>query len=218
MENKYQVLLFDRIQENYAAFTGQWSALSPSELIEKAEEIYAAQMVKEHLMRSVDEQRAEWLLRFKNPLEIMRDKWINENGMEMVHDEDFSHAVWAVMDCQDTESLYPRASGMEPTPDRDAPVTVREFIERHPGVSFDMMTLGGFVYLTSEHAKLLLTGQSVKGHPGEIEYAMEITADELLNQEVISANFSGDEWHVLSADIQEMTQKPPTMDQGVTMC
>ena len=218
MENKYQVLLFDRIQENYAAFAGQWSAMTPPELIEKAEEIYAAQMVREHLMRSVDEQQAEWFLRFENPLEIMRDKWINENGMEMVHDEGFSHAVWAVMDCQDTESLYPLAPGMEPTPDRDAPVTVREFIERHPGASFDMMTPGGFVYLTPERAKLLLAGQSVKGHLGEIEYAMEITADDLLNQEVIRANFNGDKWHMLSDEIREMTQKPPSMDQGVTMC
>lgn len=99
MENKYQVLLFDRLQENYANFV---SSLSSSDMIEKAEEIYAAQMVKEHLMGSVDEQQAEWLLRFENPLEIMRDKWIEENGMEMVHDEDFSHALWAVMDCQDT--------------------------------------------------------------------------------------------------------------------
>lgn len=217
MENKNQVLLFDRIQENYAAFAGQWSAMTPSELIEKAEKIYAAQMVRGHLMESVDEQQAEWLLRFENPLEIMQDKWINENGMEMVHDEDFSHALWAVMDCQDTENLYPLAHGVEPTPGRDAPVTVREFIERHPGASFDMMTPGGFVYLTPERAKLLLAEQSVKGHPGEIEYAMEITADDLLNQEVFNANFSGNEWHMLSNESQEMTQKPPTLDQGVTM-
>jgi len=46
---------------------------------------------------------------------------------------------------------------------------------------------------------------------------MEITADDLLNQEVLNANFSGNEWHMLSNEIQEMTQKPPTLDQGVTM-
>ena len=217
MENKFQVLLFDRLQENHAGFVARWSALTPAELIEKAEEIHASQMVMEHLMGSVDEHQAEWLLRFENPLEIMRDKWIEENGLRMVHDEDFVHALWAVMDCQDTEGLYALASGVEPTPGRDDPITVREFIERHPNVSFDLMTPGGFVYLTPDRAKLLLAGQSVKGHPGEIEYAMEITADELLNQEVIRANFNGDEWRMLSAEIQEMTQEPPTLDQGVTM-
>ncbi len=217
MENKYQVLLFDRIQENYADAAGRWAAMSPPELIEKAEEIYASQMVREHFMRSVDEQQAEWFLRFENPLEIMRDKWINENGMEMVHDEDFDHAVWAVMDCQDTEGLYALASGVEPTPGRDDPVTVREFIERHPGVSFDLMTPGGFVYLTPDRAKLLLAGQSVKGHPGDPEYAMEITADELLSQEVGRANFSGNAWHMVTNVISEIERKPPTLDQGVTM-
>jgi len=217
MENKNQVLLFDRLQENYAAFAVQWSTMAPAELIDKAEEIYAVQMVKEHLMGSVDEQQAEWFLRFENPLEIMRDKWIEENGMEMVHDDDFTHAVWAVMDCQDTESLYPLAAGVEPTPGRDDPVTVREFIERHPNVSFDMMTPGGFVYLTPEKAKLLLSGQSVKGHPGDPEYAMEITADELLNQEVSDASFLDGAWHLLSDEIREMAQKPPTLDRGVTM-
>ena len=218
MENKHQVLLFDRLRGNYADFVTEWSTMPPFELIKKAEKIYATRLVMEHLMRHVDEQQAEWFLRFQNPLEIVRDKWIEENGMEMVHDEDFSHAVWTVMDCQDTESLYALVSGAEPAPGRDDPVTVREFIERHPNVSFDMMTPGGFVYLTSEKAKLLLSGQSVKGHPGDIEYAMEISADELLNQEVIHANFNGDVWHMLSDDIREMEQEPPSLGQGVTMC
>lgn len=217
MENKHQVLLFDRLRENYADFVAEWSAMSPTELVEKAEEIYTARLVKEHLMRHVDEQKAEWFLRFQNPLEIVRDKWIEENGMEMVHDENFSHAVWSVMDCQDTGSLYAPAPGVQPAPDRDEPVTVREFFERHPNVSFEMMTPCGFVSLKPEKAKLLLSGQSVKGHPGYIEYAMEITADELLSQEVIRANFSDDVWHMLSAEIREMNQEPLTLEQEVTM-
>jgi len=216
MENKHQVSLFDRLRENYADFIAEWSSMSASELIEKAEEIYATRLVKEHLMRYVDEEQAKWFLRFQNPLEIVRDKWIEENGMEIVHDEDFSHAVWTVMDCQDTESYYVLAPDAEPTPCRDESVTIREFIERHPNVPFDMMTPYGFVYLTPEKAKLLLSDQNVKGHPSEIEYAMEITSDELLNQEVIRANFDGDVWHMLSGEIQE--QVPPSLEQGVTMC
>ncbi len=216
MENKHQVLLFDRLRENYADLAAIWSAMPSSELIEKAEEIYATMLVKEHLIRYVSEEQAAWFLRFENPLEIVRDKWIEENGMERVHDEDFSHAVWTVMDCQDTESCYALMADADPPTGRDEPVTVREFIERHPNVSFDMMTPYGFVYLTPEKAKLLLSGQNVKGHPGEIEYAMEITSDELLNQEVISANFNGDVWHLLSDEIREQTL--PSPEQGVTMC
>ena len=128
-----------------------------SELIDKAEEIYATRLAKENLMRHVDEQRAEWFLRFQNPLEIVRDKWIEENGVEMVHDEEFSHAVWTVMDCQDTESLYGLASDAERPPDGTNRSPYGEFIERHPNVTFHMMTPGGFVYLTPEKAKLLLS-------------------------------------------------------------
>ncbi|WP_312645496.1 hypothetical protein [Hydrogenoanaerobacterium sp.] len=214
MKNKYRALLFDRIQENYADFI---ASLSSSDMINKAVEISAAQMVKESLMDSVDEQQAEWLLRFDNPMEIMRDKWIEENGMRMVPDEDFSHALWSVMNCQDTERLYLLAPGVEPTPGRDDPVTVREFMEQHPNASFDMVTPGGFVYLTPDRAKLLLAGQNIKGHHGSSEYATEIITDELLNQEVIDAKFSGKEWRICTADNQEMTQKPPSLDQGVTM-
>lgn len=50
MENKDQALLFDRLQENYNVFTTEWAALAPEELMEKAEEIYAVQMTKKHLM------------------------------------------------------------------------------------------------------------------------------------------------------------------------
>ena len=67
--------------------------------------------------------------------------------------------------------------------------------------SQNMMTPGGFVCLTPEKAALLLSGQSVKGHPGEIEYAMEIPAEELLNQEVLNAGFCDRSWHILSDDV-----------------
>ncbi|WP_051685071.1 hypothetical protein [Clostridium sp. KNHs205] len=219
MENKNQALLFDRIQENYNAFTTEWSGLSPVELIGKAEEIYAVRMTKEHLMGRVDEQQAAWLLRFENPLEIVRDRWIAENGMKMVHDEDFSHVLWAVMDSQDTEKLYALSKGAEPSTNRDRPVTVREFIEKHQGVAYDMMTPGGYVYLTPEKAQLLLVGQSTKGHPGSPEYAVEISAEELLEQEVVNARFSDGAWHLLSDYIHEMDmEQEQTPMEGVTLC
>ncbi len=218
MENKYQVLLFDKLQENYDGFLADWSALTPEELIQKSEQIYAAKLVKARLLRYVKEDQAKWFLRFQNPLEIVRDKWIEENGMEKVHDEDLSHAVWAVMDCQDTESFYTLMANADPLLDQDEPVTVKEFIERHPNVPFDMMTSYGFVYLTAEEAQLLLSGQNVKGHPVEIEYAIEITSDELLNQEIIRANFSDNIWRIVSDEIRRMEQEAPALEQGVTMC
>ena len=40
-------------------------------------------------------------------------------------------------------------------------MNVRDFIRKYPDCSFDMMTPGGFVYLTAEQAKELLAGKDV---------------------------------------------------------
>jgi hypothetical protein len=37
---------------------------------------------------------------------VVRDKWIEENGLEMVHDEDMRHALWTIADTRDTEQDY----------------------------------------------------------------------------------------------------------------
>ena len=217
MESKNQGQLFYRLERNYSDFIAEWQALSPSELIKKAEEISATQLVKKNLLNSVTEENAAWLLRFENPLEILRDKWIEENGMEIVHDEELTHAIWAVMDCQDTESLYALAKGVEPPPDMNKPVTVQEFLEKHHDVAFDMMTPAGYVFLSPEKAQLLLQGQSVNGHPGSPEDAIELPAKELLDQEVVNANYSDGVWHLLSDYIHEMDQEQTPME-GVTLC
>lgn len=217
MKNKNQVQLFYRLEKNYSAFVSEWLSLSPSELIEKAEEMSATQLVKKNLLKNVTEEKAAWLLRYENPLEILRNKWIEEHGMEKAHDDDLSHAIWAVMDNQDTESLYALAKGVEPSPDRDKPVTVREFLEKHHSVAFDMMTPDGYVFLTPETAQQLLSGQNVKGHPGSPEYAMELPAEELLNQEIVKANYCDGAWHLLSDYIHEMDQEQTPME-GVTLC
>ncbi len=203
----------DECWNNYMYTLGRYSKES---LIKMSEEITATRFLYNELHGGgYPEDYMEYLLRFENPLEVARDQWISEQSVDF--SDELNHALGTLMDRGDAEQDYVLDPDYTPAPATEKKVTVREFIERHPSASFDMMTPGGFVYLTPERAKLLLAGQSVKGHPGEIKYAMEITANELLNQEVLNANFSGNEWHMLSNEIQEMTQKPPTLDQGVTM-
>lgn len=107
--------------------------------------------------------------------------------------------------------------GEKPSLDRDRAMTVREFIKKHRGVAFDMMTPGGYVYLTPEKAQLLLSGESIKGHPGHPDYAVELPPEELLEQEVVKANFFGGTWHLLSDFVHEMDQEQAPME-GVTLC
>ena len=75
---------------------------------------------------------------------------------------------------------------------------VKDFIKRYPNDSFDMMTPGGFVFLTPEQAKDLLAGKSVMGHPGDPEYAMRIDAEELLSDPVCSARWKNHVCHMMT--------------------
>ena len=94
---------------------------------------------------------------------------------------------------------------------------VQEMLIKYPQVSFDMMTPGGFVFLTPEAAREVLSGKSVTGHSGVSECARVVTADELLNQEVISSNYSNNVWHILS-DFPQMEQNSAPPEQGVKLC
>lgn len=99
--------LSEKLEANYISFMKEWLKLEPLQLIEKAEEIAATKLVFEELKDGgYDMDHQECLLRFKNPLEVVRDKWIEENGSEMVHDEDMNHALWSIADKQDAEQDY----------------------------------------------------------------------------------------------------------------
>ncbi|ACV62354.1 hypothetical protein Dtox_1490 [Desulfofarcimen acetoxidans DSM 771] len=99
--------LSEKLEANYISFMKEWIKLEPLQLIEKAEEIAATKLVYEELKNGgYDAEHLEYLLRFKNPLEVARDKWIEENGSKMVHDEDMDHALWSIADKQDAELDY----------------------------------------------------------------------------------------------------------------
>lgn len=99
--------LLEKLEANYISFMREWLELEPLQLIEKAEEIAATKLVYSELKDggySMD--YLEYLLRFKNPLEVVRDKWIEENSSEMVHDDDMIHVLWSIADKQDAEQDY----------------------------------------------------------------------------------------------------------------
>jgi len=99
--------LSEKLEANYISFMKEWVKLEPLQLIEKAEEIAATKLVFEELKNGgYDVEHLEYLLHFRNPLEVVRDKWIEENGSEMVHDEDMTHALWSIADKQDAEQDY----------------------------------------------------------------------------------------------------------------
>lgn len=95
-------------------------------------------------------------------------------------------------------------------------MTVRDFIIRHPDATLDLMTPGGYVYLTPEQTESLLAGGNTSGHPGDRALGMEITAEELLPQTICSTNYSKGVWHMLTDDTP--VDAPLSLEQGVTLC
>lgn len=91
--------------------------------------------------------------------------------------------------------------------DREKTVTVQEFLEKHQGVAFNMMTPGGYVYLTPEKAQLLLSGEDINGHLGSKTYTVDISNKELLTQVVIQANLTDGTWNLLSDYKSEIEQE-----------
>lgn len=102
--------LREKLESNYQQFYQEWLALSPKELIERSEEIAATIFIHENVMEEIEPEDAAYLLRFCNPLEVLRDKWIEENGSEMVHDDDLRHALWSISEVDRGHALEPGMS------------------------------------------------------------------------------------------------------------
>lgn len=106
-----------RIDENYQQKQAEWRELSPEELIERAEEISATQMLQGQLSDSIVDETAAYLLRFTDPLQAVCDCWIEENGNETMHDEEIGHAVWSLQDSGLAELNYELASSFRVEPE-----------------------------------------------------------------------------------------------------
>lgn len=96
--------LKNKLQLNYQQFYQEWIALSPETLIERSEEIAATIFMCKNALSECDTEDAAFLLRFRNPLEVLRDKWIEENGSEACHHGELWHALQSLLeDGQDYE-------------------------------------------------------------------------------------------------------------------
>ena len=118
-----------RLSESYERMMKLWMASTPAQLVAAAEGIAVARFIHDSLADAVTEGDAAFLLRYEDPLAVLRDKWIEENGAMMVYDDGLAHCI-ASLSAQQMEA--------------GEPVTVREFLTRHPGSSSQMMTPGDY--------------------------------------------------------------------------
>ena len=97
MNTDLKAVLRERLDQNYEAFIAQLQGKSASELIAMAPEITAARMLHEELLDACDKDDVEFLLRFDDPLEVVRGYWESEiTGYD--HSGEMSHMLWEIRD------------------------------------------------------------------------------------------------------------------------
>ena len=96
-KNELYEKLAEKVEKCWDSYVERLLKCSPSELITKAEEIAAAAFCHDQLAHCADfysDDLLEHLLRFDNPLEIMREQWMGEQNVD--HSDEFGHALWSL--------------------------------------------------------------------------------------------------------------------------
>ncbi len=106
MENERK--LKERLKASYGAYIRQLKQKPAEELIEMASEIAAAKFIYEEVMaEGAFGGYADYLLRFEDPLEVLRDNWLCNEACDR-HGE-ISHMLWEMKDKEIGIGDYPMA-------------------------------------------------------------------------------------------------------------
>ena len=97
MSSELKDTLKKRLDENYTVFIESLQEKTVSELIAMAPEITAVQQLHEELLDACDDEDVEFLLRFDDPLEVVRGYWESEiSGYD--HSGEMGHMLWEIRD------------------------------------------------------------------------------------------------------------------------
>ena len=104
----YIARLKEKIEENFRDYRNDWLTLPKEELIDRAEEVYSVSVIATFLLKTVSEEQAEYLLQFRNPLEIVSDEWLGRNSFdEMIeYGDHLGDAVSYIVDSGYAEECY----------------------------------------------------------------------------------------------------------------
>ena len=109
MNTDLKAVLRERLDKNYEIFMAQLQEKTTSELIAMAPEITAARMLHEELLDACDKDDVEFLLRFDDPLEVVRGYWESEI-IGYNHSGEIGHMLWEIRD----KEMYSRDQLAQP--------------------------------------------------------------------------------------------------------
>ena len=98
--------LKQKVQANYDEFKAKWLQMEPIELISICDEMESITRMMKELPFSVSEEDAKYLLRFKNPLEVVSSEWLSQNGWDANIDDEMTHVLWQLTDRREAEEFF----------------------------------------------------------------------------------------------------------------
>lgn len=101
-----QAQLKQKLTDCFEQYKAEWLQKRPDALIEAAEEIAAVQWMFKELPDAVSDEDAAYLLRFKNPLEVVSDYWTDMYGSCTVVSDEMSRVLWEICYSQGAEADY----------------------------------------------------------------------------------------------------------------
>lgn len=110
---KLEKKLQEKIEANFRSYIQQLQSKPALDLIEQATEIAAAKLVYEELMDGCSSDYMGYLLRFENPLELVRDQWLDEQNT--AHHEEMDHVLWNIVDKGIGEGDYEMDAAYQPS-------------------------------------------------------------------------------------------------------
>lgn len=106
-EDKVREALRQKIELRWNQYQAEMLRSPAAEIFSRAEEIAIAQFCHEQLTEYLDcyaVEDLEYLLRFDDPLTVVRDQWSSEQSVD--YSDEFGHALWTLRDRQDAEQDY----------------------------------------------------------------------------------------------------------------
>ncbi len=130
-KQEIQAALNKKIDLAWEEYYQRICTYSPNLIFNRAQEIAATEQAYKELRNgNYPADMLEYLLRFANPLEVVRDQWLDENNVAV--DEEMTHALWSIMDRREAEQNYeldPAYHTDEPVPSIPEPVHTAESLQ-----------------------------------------------------------------------------------------
>ena len=111
MKQDRKAVLQERLDQSYQDYLDRLQKMSFEEIVKLAPEITAAQQIRKELLGLCNEDDVEFLLGFKDPLEVTRRHWATQIT-DSDHSEEMRHMLWEIWDqgLYSKEDLLPRSA------------------------------------------------------------------------------------------------------------